>query len=237
VSALAAEDKALAGQLVERIFATYPAADVAYARACLAANGGLDAMRLSYYEHGEDGAIAEGQVFRLEGPAAVLYFRGFPHVHAFVNIAMNAGAPLSSGEALGENPAWLDRAGVKTLFETAMRTETGSDLAYYPESSVAGRLRPGVIRSGDIYSLESWQEGVEIVTVHGSNLSATMVAELPAPERSPDRTRTYTIATTAYAARDLGERLGRIDSRRSGPMLRDLAVAYLRQHGFGQARS
>lgn len=232
VSELALEERALTQQLVERIFATYPADDVAYARACLQANGGLAALSLSYYEHGEDGAITEGQVFRLEGPAAVLYFRGYPHVHAFVNIAMDASAPLSSGELLGENPSWLDRAGVKKLFETAMRTETGSDLAYYPPSSVAGRLRPGLIRSGDIYSLESWQEGVEVASVHGSNLSRTMLAQLATPERAPDRTKTYAIATTAYVARDLTEELGRVESRRPGSMLRDLTVAYLKRHGF-----
>jgi hypothetical protein len=232
VADLASEDKALVRQLVERILVTYPADDVAYARACLEANGGLERLSLSYYEHGEDGAIAEGQVFRLEGPGAVMYFRGYPHVHAFVNIAMDGDAPLSSGEPVGQNPAWLDRAGVKALFETAMRIETGTDLAYYPEASVAGRLRPGLIRSGDIYSLESWQEAVEIVEVHGSNLGAAMVAQLPTPETGPDRTKTYAIATTAYAASDLRDRLGRVDARRAGPMLRDLTVAYLKRHGF-----
>ena len=236
VSELSAEDKAGTRELVERIFATYPRDDVAYARMCLEANGGLDGLCLSYYHHGEDGTIAEAQVFRLEGPGAVLYFRGHPHVHAFVNIAMSGDAPLSSGEPLGENPMWLDRAGVKSLFETAMRTETGAELAYYPESSVAGRLRPGVIRSGDIYSLESWQEAVEVVDVHGSNLSSTMVARLPAPERGPDRAKTYMIATTAYAASDLRQHLGRIDARRRAPMLRDLTVAYLKREGFAHVR-
>ena len=222
----------LAAELVERIFATYPADDVAYARACLQANGGIDGLFLSYYQHGEDGTITEGQVFRLEGPGAVVYFRGYPHVHAFVNVAMNAEAPLSSGDDLGENPAWLDRSGVKALFEAALRAETGADLAYYPLDSVAGRLRPGVIRSGDIYSLESWQETVEIVDVHGSTLSSRMVAQLPATAQGPDLAKTYRIATTAYAARDLQDHLGRIDARRSGAMLRDLTVAYLKRHGF-----
>ena len=229
---LASEEKAVARQLVERILATYPADDVAYARACLQANGGIDGLSISYYQHGEDGAIAEGQVFRLEGPGAVMYFRGYPHVHAFVNIAMDGDAPLSSGEPLGENPAWLDRAGVKALFETAMRSETGANLAYYPADSVAGRLRPGVIRSGDIYSLESWQEAVEVVDVHGSNLSATMIAQLSTPERGSERAKTYAIATTAYAAKDLQDQLGRVDARRPGPMLRDLTVAYLKRHAF-----
>jgi Protein of unknown function (DUF3500) len=232
VSSLESDNRTLARELVERIFATYLPDDVAYARACLKANGGIDGLFLSYYQHGEDGTIAEGQVFRLEGPGAVFYFRGYPHVHAFVNVAMNGDAPLSTGESVGENPAWLDRSGVKALFETALRTETGADLAYYPESSVAGRLRPGVIRSGDIYSLESWQETVEVVDVHGANLSGTMVAQLPQPERGTDRTKTYSIATTAYAARDLTDRLGRIEARRPGAMLRDLTVAYLKRHGF-----
>src|SRR5262245_14456231 len=232
VSSLAPADQALARDLVERILATYPANDVAYARACLQANGGVDALFLSYYQHGEDGAIAEGQVFRLEGPAAVMYFRGYPHVHAFINIAMSTDAPLSSGEELGDNPEWLDRAGVKALFETALRAETGADLGFYPQDSVAGRLRPGMIRSGDIYSLESWQESSAVVDVHGSQLSPQMVAHLPSSAHGPDRTKTYAIATTAYAAGELAAQLGKIERRRRGPLLRDLTVAYLKRHGF-----
>jgi hypothetical protein len=236
VSDLAPGEQALAAQLVDRILATYPPDDVAYAKACLHANGGVEGLFLSYYEHGEDGAIAEGQVFRLEGPAAVLYFRGYPHVHAFVNVAMDAGAPLSAGERLGENPAWLDDAGVKALFEAAMRNGTGADLAYYPDESVAGRLRPGVIRSGDIYSLESWQESVVVVDVHGSHLSPPMLAEARvAREGEPDRSRTYSIATTGYGASSLRDRVGRFERRRPGPMLRDLTVEYLKQHGFAPA--
>ena len=239
VSQLAVEEQVLAKQLVDRILATYPPDDVAYAKACLDANGGVEGLFLSYYEHGEDGDIAEGQVFRLEGPAAVLYFRGYPHVHAFVNVAMDAGAPLSSGELVGENPAWLDDAGVKKLFEAAMRTELGADLAYYPDESIAGRLRPGVIRSGDIYSLESWQESAVVVDVHGSRLGQAMLADARVTREgggaAPDRARTYTIATTGYGASVLKDQVGRFERRRSGPMLRDLTVAHLKKHGFTHA--
>jgi hypothetical protein len=232
VAELAPESKALARQVVERIFSTYPPDDVTYARECLDANGGLDALFLSYYQHGDDGEIPEAQVFRLEGPAAVFYFRGYPHVHAFLNVAMDGDAPLSVGESLGMNAAWLDHAGVKALFETALRSETGADLAYYNESSVAGRLRPGLIRSGDIYSLESWQESVELVEVRGLNLSATLLAGLRERGIVPDTAKNYTIATTTYVASHPEEKLGRIDSRRAGPMLREVTVGYLRSHGF-----
>jgi hypothetical protein len=164
---------------------------------------------LSYYERGEDGEIPEAQVFRLEGPAAVLYFRGYPHVHAFINVAMDAEAPLSSGELLGHNPTWLDRAGVKSLFEAAMRAETGVDRGYYPDESVAGRLRPGAIRSGDIFTLESWQDEVHVGELRGSR-----------------------VATTSYGLTQLRERGDRVETARSRGMLRDLAVTYVKRHGL-----
>jgi hypothetical protein len=232
VSDLAPGDNALARQLVDHIFSTYPPEDVAYARACLQAHGGVDGMFLSYYQRGEDGPIAEGQVFRFEGPGAVLHFRGYPHVHAFVNVAMDPEAPLSSGDVVGENPEWLEGAGVQALFEKALRAETGADLGYYPDVSVAGRLRPGVIRSGDIYTLESWDVEVEVVNVHGSTLAPPMLARLG--ETTHDPAKMYRIATTSYAASDLTEHLGRVDARERGPRLRDMTVAYLKRHGFGE---
>jgi hypothetical protein len=231
VAELTPDGKAQARELVELILSAYPATDVAFARECLEANGAVNGLFLSYYRHGEDGDIPEGQVFRLEGPAAVFYFRGYPHVHAFLNIAMDGNAPLSVGEPLGNNPTGLDRAGVKALFETALRSETHSDLAYYDENSVAGRLRTGLIRSGDIYSLESWQEGTEVVEVRASNLSPALQNVMRERQIVPNPEKTYTIATTTYIA-DHPNKIGRIDARRPGPMLRDLTVAYLRSHGF-----
>jgi hypothetical protein len=234
VAELMPDSKAITHDLVAHILSTYPPDDVAYARECLQANGGIDSLFLSYYQHGDDGEIPEAQVFRLEGPSAVFYFRGYPHVHAFLNVAMDAGSPLSVGEPLGTNPGWLDHAGVKSLFETALRTQTGADLAFYNLGSVAGRLRPGVIRAGDIYSLESWQEAAEVVEIRGANLSATLQAELRDRQIVLQSGKTYNVATTDYVANDLHEKLGRIDSRRSGPMLRDLVIAYLRSNGFTQ---
>jgi hypothetical protein len=232
ISDLKQDDKTLTRELIGRILSTYPANDVAFARECLEANGGADALFLSYYQHGEDGDIPESQVFRLEGPAAVFHFRGYPHVHAFLNVAMDGDSPLSAGEPLGTNPAWLDRAGVKALFESAMRSETKADLAYYDEGSVAGRLRKGIIRSGDIYSLESWQELVEVVDIKGANLSAGLLAQLRDRRVEVDADKIYKVATTSYIAADDSAKIGRIDSKQQGAMLRDVTVAYLRSHGF-----
>src|SRR5262249_25467862 len=105
VAGCSEKSKSLVRELIEGILSSYPAEDVAYARECLAHNGGVEALFLSYYADGEVGGSGEYQIFRLEGPAAVFYFRGAPHVHAFVNVAMDGDAPLSVGEPLGENPA------------------------------------------------------------------------------------------------------------------------------------
>ena len=161
-------------------------------------------------------------------------FGGYPHVHAFLNIAMDGDAPLSVGEPLGTNPAWLDHGGVKALFETALRAQTGADLAYYNEKSVAGRLRPCMIRSGDIYSLESWQEAAAVAEVRGSNLGEALKSVLREDRVPLDPTKIYKVATTAYVVSDDHTRLGRIESSQAGPMLRDLTVAYLRSNGFSQ---
>jgi hypothetical protein len=86
-----------------------------------------------------------------------------------------------------------------------------------------------VIRSGDIYALESWQVEVEVVELHGSTLAAPMVARLGG---QPDPARMYRVATTAYAAAARQDQLGPIASRQRGPLLRDLTVDHLKQHGF-----
>jgi len=236
IADLSPDEKDNARELVELILSTYPADDVAYARECLAANGGVDGLFLSYYQHGQDGEIPEGQVFRLEGPGAVFHFRGYPHVHALFNVVMDGEAPMSVGEALGTNPAWLDHPGVKALFETALLSETGADLAFYDVNSVAGRLRPGQIRAGDIYSLESWQESVEVVQVPGSKLSSTMHQALRERGIAVNDGKSYSIATTNYVVTEDSEKLGRIEARRQDIMLRDLIVHYLRSHGFQSAR-
>ena len=237
VASLASEEKHVVRDLIDGILSTYPSRDVVYAQECLAANGGIDALFLAFYAHGEDGPIPEAQVFRLEGPAAVFHFRGHPHVHAFMNVSMDGDAPLSVGELLGNNPTELAGEGVKALFETVLREELGADLAYFDVRSVAGRLRRGPIRSGDIYALEVWQDAVALVEVRGANLSAELRAELVRRRSELVPEKTYTVATTAHVADELAaEKLGRIESRRPGPLLREAAVAHLRTHGFPGAR-
>lgn len=235
LSTLSRESRRLARELVDGILSNYPPQDVEYAWQCLDHNTGLDGLFLSYYGEGEVARSGEYQIFRLEGPAAVLYFRGHPHVHAFINIGMDGDRPLSVGELLGENPSVLENGAVRELFEDAMRGQTGADLAYYAPQSVAGRLRAGPIRTGDIYTLECWQDSVTVVEVKGARLAPAFVEELRGRGTDPDPGRVYTIATTGHVARELApERLGRVESRQPGVLLREATIAHLRERGFSR---
>jgi hypothetical protein len=52
--------------------------------------GGLEKCALAFYKQGDLGDDGEWDNWRIEGPSFVWYFRGFPHVHIWVNIADNA---------------------------------------------------------------------------------------------------------------------------------------------------
>jgi hypothetical protein len=228
IARLKNESRAIARELVDAMLSTYPAADVAYAWECLEHNGGFERLFLSYYEDSAIDGSNELQSFRLEGPAAVLYFRGAPHVHAFINITMNGDAPLSVGEPIAENPAVVEGAGVKRLFEAAMREAYGTDIAFYDHDAVAGRLRKGTLRTGDIYALESWQDHVVEVEVKGENLGPRILEELDARGLGLDPRRVYSVATTGFVVE---ERLGKVESRRKRGMLRDVTIDHLKRRG------
>lgn len=233
VASLPRRSRAITEEIVDGILSTWPDEDVAYSRRCLEANGGIDALHASWYEESEDGGCGDHQIFRLEGAAAVFYFRGWPHVHAFVNIGMDGDRPLSVGEVVGENPALLEGAAVRRLFEAAMKEQAGSDFAFYGEQSVVGRLRSGTIRTGDIYTLESWQDSVTVVELKGSGMSGLLLDRLRHEGHSPDPRATFTVAVAGFVEEEpAASAMGRVRSRRGGAMLREAAIAYLKARGF-----
>jgi hypothetical protein len=228
--------------MVAAMLETYGEDDVAYAWECIEHNGGVDAMHLSDYsedhEPGHNFGEGPSQIFRLEGPASVLHYRGTPHLHAFINIAMDGKRPLSIGEVVAENPRAMDAKGVKALFEDVLLRETGADLSYYPLDKVAGPLRAGTIRTGDIYSLESWKEFVSVSEVKGSELNETLVSDSRLRERPVQSNKLYRVATARYVANNFVEKfigVGVDESETSGVMLRDVSIAHLQKEGFGTA--
>lgn len=229
IAGLSDASKEIAKALVDDILDVYRTVDANDARDCLASNGGIDALRLAYYREGEVGGSGQYQMFRLEGPAAVFYFRGYPHVHAFINVGNDPAKPLSVGETIAQTSTVLAGASVQSLFERAMLDFCDTDLAYYDLESVAGRLRAGTIRTGDIYSLESWNNEVHIVTIKGSSFSDAAKRLWVSRGIVIDETKTYTVATTDHVVSELlGDHLGNGKPAPAVARLREVTIDYLK---------
>lgn len=65
-------------------------------RHCLRRQGGLDACSIAFYQERDLGDDGEWDNWRLEGPAFVWYFRGFPHVHTWIHVADDPATPVTS---------------------------------------------------------------------------------------------------------------------------------------------
>ena len=63
---------------------------------CLKSQGGLEACHLAYYAQDDIGSDGVWDIWRLEGPSFVWYFRGYPHVHVWVNVADDASVKLNA---------------------------------------------------------------------------------------------------------------------------------------------
>ena len=83
---LSAEQRALAERLLDSLTAPFRAEDRQRVHDCLAAQGGLEACRLTFYEQGQQ---LEGvwRCWRLQGPAFIWHFKGSPHIHVWVHVS------------------------------------------------------------------------------------------------------------------------------------------------------
>ncbi len=63
---------------------------------CLKRQGGLDRCSLAFYREHDLGGDGEWDNWRIEGPAFIWYFRGYPHVHIWIHIADDPATRVSS---------------------------------------------------------------------------------------------------------------------------------------------
>jgi hypothetical protein len=232
VAEMTNEQQQAVRRMIHLTFAPYPEADVAYAWECLAANGGIEGLHASFYAdstYGEDEAY---QTYRLEGPAAVFYFRGFPHVHALFNVAMDGDAPLSVGERVGQAEQRIEGPALKQLFEASMLAGTDADFGFYDVGSAVGLIRQGPIRTGDLYTAESWENSVRTVTVRGSDVVGEFAADLALHGITLEPERIYRIATIEFIADErLSEVIGPGEIVAEHGFLRDMTIDYVRASG------
>ncbi len=86
VATLSPPQKILFGACLESLMAPFRAAERGRARHCIARQGGEDSLHIAYSRANRISA-PEWDVWRIEGPAFVWHFQGYPHVHGWINIA------------------------------------------------------------------------------------------------------------------------------------------------------
>ena len=90
IGELARDQKALVQSVMRSLLSPYRPSDADTVMRDIAANGGMDALHLSFYKQDDLGSDGIWDIWRLEGPAFVWHFRGTPHVHTWVNVATDA---------------------------------------------------------------------------------------------------------------------------------------------------
>jgi hypothetical protein len=90
VAALSRDQKELVEKVMADLLAPFRKVDADEAMKFVKANGGIDSLHLAFYKNADIGMDGVWDVWRLEGPAMVWYFRGAPHVHTWVNVAAHA---------------------------------------------------------------------------------------------------------------------------------------------------
>jgi hypothetical protein len=89
VGALSRDQKKHVRQVMADVLAPFRKADADEALKLIEANG-FDNLHLSFYKNLDIGNDGVWDVWQIEGPAMLWYFRGAPHVHTWVNVRRQA---------------------------------------------------------------------------------------------------------------------------------------------------
>lgn len=90
-SELSDDQLAHAIKVIERLLGQYGPEAIKEMRAVIAANGGWSKLSLAFYSRFDRHFDGKWDVWRVEGPGFLYFFRGEPHVHAYINIGKQAG--------------------------------------------------------------------------------------------------------------------------------------------------
>ena len=89
LSELARDQKGLVQKVLADLLAPFRKADSVEAMKLIQANG-FDHLHMAFYKNQDIGNDGVWDVWQIEGPSMLWYFRGKPHVHVWANIRNNA---------------------------------------------------------------------------------------------------------------------------------------------------
>ena len=88
VSELSKDQQQLVLATIKTVLSPYRKEDIQEAMKVLEAGGGLKTLNMAFYTAADLDNDKVWDVWRLEGPTWVSYFRGAPHVHAYINVGL-----------------------------------------------------------------------------------------------------------------------------------------------------
>ena len=86
VNDLSADQKQLVRDVLGTLLAPYRDEDAKEALSIIDSNGGMESLRFAFYKNEDLEGDGIWDMWRVEGPSAVIHFRGAPHVHAYIHI-------------------------------------------------------------------------------------------------------------------------------------------------------
>ncbi|MDE0103134.1 MAG: DUF3500 domain-containing protein [Bryobacterales bacterium] len=97
VSDMSHDQRALVSATLADLLAPFREADREEAMRLIDANGGVERLSMAFYENQDIGKDGVWDVWKLESPSMVWYFRGYPHVHVWVNVQQDPGWRAPAG--------------------------------------------------------------------------------------------------------------------------------------------
>jgi len=205
--------KEVAREMLGTLFSGFTTAQQSEAWSAIDENGGIDSLHVAMYTNFafyQDGArysdlnqrqrktrgVPYSQVWRIEGPASVIHFKGFPHVHAYMNIVRDP-TQIAVGEALTETQQSLSQASIRQLISAMLGQITDADSVYYPDLFL-GRLSPGVVSTGSIYTLDPYANDIVVADIVTNAMSPDLRDSLVQRGLPIIAGKHYRIATIDY---------------------------------------
>ncbi len=99
VSDMSRDQRELVRQTLLDLLSPFRRADREEALRLVESNGGVEHLTMAFYRNEDLGNDGVWDVWKLESPTMVWYFRGYPHVHVWVNVQENPGWKAPGGYA------------------------------------------------------------------------------------------------------------------------------------------
>jgi hypothetical protein len=245
-------DPALSGlaSLVDVVLSCYDEADREAAWGCIRRNGGVEALHFAvwsergFYDDGSPWSQLQPtererrgepywHVWRIEGPGAVLHFRGWPHVHASIHLADDGGVRQHVGEELARTPRLLEDAELRPLVVEALREAAGTLLAFHADA-IPARFVPGPVTTSVVWNLDPFDAELSVMTIRGAAMSEPVRRAATAQGAIVEDGLSYRIALPSGFAddREIFGEPERVES--TGLRTRGVYEQYFRRNGLAR---